>query len=246
MDQKSIIEKIKALLTLAEDAGATDSEGETAARMAQLLMSKYGIAEEAVRQAAAAEGHAPKAAPIESERHGKWRSRPTWVGQLMSAVATHNGCYVYWEHVWSDDAMRFLYALRVCGTEHNRELAIALFSLLQEQVERFTKRSCKGKGRTYANNFRLGMVTRLNERLREAAKQAEQEARQEATGSALVLVDKAILARREACNLARKWVQSNGVTLRSHKTYSQRDAEARQHGYREGNKATLHNDRMGA
>jgi hypothetical protein len=247
MDTQKIIEKVRALLNLSEDAGASEAEGETAARMAQLMMAKYGIAQEAVRQAATAEGHAPPKAPIDSVLWGGWKVRTSWLGQLMTASCNVNGCYVYWQHVWDADQARYNYKLRVCGTEHDRQLAIALFELLQEQVNRFTRKECKGLGRTYANNFRHGMVGRLRDRLAEALQQAEQEAKSEVSGSALVLVKTAIVARRESSSLAKGWVKDSlGVKLRSRRTHSRHDSDARSHGYREGDNATLKHDRMGA
>jgi hypothetical protein len=246
MDTKNIIEKIRALLNLAQDAGATEAEGETAARMAQLMMAKHGIAEEAVRQAAAAEGHAPRQAPIDSTLHGYWKARPTWVGGLMASCGKANGCYVYWNQQWDPNNRRYFYALRVCGKAEDRQLTLALFELLQEQVNCFTRRECQGRGRTYANNFRLGMVERLRQRLFEALKQAEQEAEQEAQGAALVLVKNAISVRRESTSMAKQWVKDQlGVQLRKRRTYSRHDQGAHAHGYSEGGKATLNHDRMG-
>lgn len=246
MDTKNIIEKIRALLNLSEDAGASEAEGETAARMAQLLMAKHGIAEEAVRQAAAAEGHAPRKAPIASTQHGSWKARPTWVGQLMTSCAKVNGCYVYWEHQWEPNKRHYIYTLRVCGADQDRELTLALFTLLEAQVNTYTRRECKGRGRTYGNNFRHGMVGRLRDRLAEALQQAEDEAKAETTGAALVLVSNAITVRREASKLAKQWVKDSlGVKLSTRRTSSRHDRGAREHGYSEGGKATLKHDRMG-
>jgi len=244
-DPQKMLAKVRDLLNLADNAGATEAEGETAARMAQILMARHGITEEAVRQAAAADGHAPKAAPIDSELWGSWRARPTWVGRLAVACCQVNGCFVYWDSAYNPNAGRRHYALRVCGTAADREMTLTLLALLKEQVERSSRRCAQGMGRTYVNNFRLGMVGRLHTRLKDAHAQAEREARTETTGAALVIVDRAILARREAAALAKAWITNNGTKLRSRSTREQSDARARAHGAHEGDKATLRHDRVG-
>jgi flagellin-specific chaperone FliS len=244
MDAEKIAKRIADLFALAGDGGASAHEAEAATRAAQALMAKHRITEAAVRAAAAAEGGAVRPEPVNCTRHGEHKSKVTWLGQLMMACGRANGCTIYWDAQWSTGQGRYLYSLTVVGAESDRQLTIMLYDLLVEQINRSTRRECRGEGRTVANNFRLGMIDRIGRRLHQANQQAEREAIEEASGAALVLVKSAITERKQAIDRARGWLAEQGVILRQKRSYNRQDADARARGFVEGGRVTLKHDRV--
>jgi hypothetical protein len=243
MNTDSIIEKIKALLNLADNSGASSEEAETAARLAQVLMSKHSITAAAVAEARKAEGFAPPPAPNGYATVDCWTKRPVWVGSLGQHCAKANGCYVYWH--WGAEG----HELRLCGPDDDRRMAEQLMHLLIAQVNRCARREGKGRGRTYANSYRRGMVQRLGERLTEALREAEKDAKQLAQGepgAALVLVSKAIVTRREQPKQVKLWVEQQVGKLTTRRASRSRyNNDGWQAGRAAGDRATLGHDRVG-
>lgn len=239
MNVENILSKITALLALAENPGASSEEAETAARIAQILMARHQIDAAAVAEARRAEGLHDAPLPIDTAVVGTYKARPAWLGALVATVAKVNGCFAHW--CW----IRGAYELRVAGPEDDRRLAEQLILLLVAQVERCTRTHAKGKGRTYANSFRHGMVQRLGERLRDAQREAAEAARRESTGSALVFVGHALARRDAQPALVAKWVESQLGKLEAAPSHKVRyDAGAWAEGRKHGNAAALAHDRM--
>ncbi len=243
---ESIIEKIKGLLRLAGDGGATAAEAETAAAVAQKLITQHRIRPEALRDEPT-EGSAEDTRPIDTQSIGSFSKRPTWAGILARSVAETNGCYVYWAQVWVEGKGR-MFNLICVGAEEDRFICEALLHMLMAQVDAAVKREGKGMGRTWANNFRIGMVQRIGERLRRSKNEATAQAREEAAkqgGTAIVALNRAIEVHGNAARRAEEWTRAGGTKLSKRSTRYASNAFARKRGREAGEKATLNHDRFG-
>ncbi|MCP4244714.1 MAG: DUF2786 domain-containing protein [bacterium] len=236
-DRDAVMKKIQGLLTLSENAGASAHEAETAANLAAVLMAKHAIDGAAVEAAREAEGHKVPPAPNGFSVLETQRRRVTWTGRLANQCAQVNGCDMYWN--WT----QYGYEIRIVGPETDRDMTEALYHLLHAQVNRFAKQALGD--RTFKNNFRLGMVSRLGQRLKQGLREAEDQARAACTGSALVVVGNAIQKRQDQRREVRVWLESQVGKLAVGKaSKAAYDARGYDEGQSAGNRATLRNDRL--
>lgn len=95
-----------------------------------------------------------KAVPI----HGDYRARrSTWKGVLACDIGKHNGVYTVW----------YGGILTLTGAESDILITKYLFDFCVREVEAITKKECKGLGKTYANNFKLGCIYTIGKKLRQ-------------------------------------------------------------------------------
>jgi hypothetical protein len=195
----AVIAKVRKLLALADDAGATEGEATNAAAAAQRLIELHRLdvatleagegdapplPEETIVNEPLIEGGAPTAKRIVS-----------WRGQLTGGIAKSNGCRHYW-HVESGKGVH----LRIVGPASRLASVRYLYAYLSHEIDRLGTEAARGNGRAYGNAWRLGCAQRVSERLRESVKAARVEARTRAkadSGAALARLDNA-LARIES------------------------------------------------
>ncbi len=176
-----ILRKIRGLLKLGESDNP--NEAASAVAMAQRLMERHSIGEAALALSE------PTAEPDEEVRSfedplgasGSWRSR------LAQALAKANGC-----SIWRSGNQ-----LRLIGRPSGAEKVRYLFAYCSKEVDRITRRNTRGEGRTYANNYRIGMVDAIAKAIESERESARAEMRSEAAErgtSALVAINSAIVA----------------------------------------------------
>jgi hypothetical protein len=196
MHDPKMIEKIKKLLNLARDGGATEHEAALAMDRAQSIMLAHGLSMATI-EAGGGTGESR-----EKRREGG-RAHKEWMRGIMAALAQTSFVTVInaeW-HVkkddddWAERKRRFGYDLI------GRESAVVQVRLMHEYLVRTVDRMARERGTPTDEAFKAGMGERIEERLRqrheEALERQAQEAREAkarqahpgaATGNALVVV----------------------------------------------------------
>lgn len=229
MTREEAIQKALKLMKLAESSNV--HEAALAAQRAQELLMRFEISQEVLD----AEGTGPreKEEPIamEAEPLEKPSGRlATWKSYLAGALGKANQCRTFCQMKYGQASIVIL------GRTTDARTVRYLYSLMCSEVERLTKANTKGMGRTYANNFRMGVVDAIAEKLREADEHAKEQMRQEVVNNATALmrVDQAIARRDAKAEEVDAYVKSNLKTSSSR--YSHRsDQQARSHGREVGN-----------
>jgi hypothetical protein len=202
VDQAALLGKVRKLLTLAGDKGATEGEASNAAAAAQRLIEQHRLDTALLDEAP---DEAPQAdEPIEDavDPLDTLNSRVAWRGSLASGIARANGCKMYW-HGGRE--------IKVIGAPTRVAAVRTLYAWLSREVDRLGRDAARGQGRAWGHAWRVGCAARLGERLAEAARAgvAEAKARAVGDGVALVRVERAlaridVVAERERVNAWQK------------------------------------------
>lgn len=224
MTREEAIQKALKLMKLAESNNV--HEAALAAQRAQELLLRFEISQEVID----AEGTGPreKEEPIamEAEPLEKPSGRlATWKSYLAGALGKANQCRTFCQMKYGQASIVIL------GHTTDARTVRYLYSLMCSEVERLTKANTKGMGRTYANNFRMGVVDAIAEKLREADAHIKETMRQEVANNetALVKVDQAI-ARREARDEEVSAFVKSKLRVSSTRSNYRSDQQARAHG----------------
>jgi len=241
---EKIIDKIQKLLRLAESADV--NEAAAAAGKAQQIMEAHNIdlamlpaeddgspVEEEVRQFDGDEAlHA-------SARVASWQS------QLSHRIAKSNGCSTFLGYTFDQAQGKYLRTLGIVGRPSDVATVRYLFQYLKAEIDRLCKASARGKGRTWANSFRLGAVHEVGRRLKEAKVAARDEARAKVEAldgdptTALARLDTALARIDQRLNETKDWMKEN-MNLRSNRARAtQRDWDAYSAGREAGSGISL-------
>ncbi|WP_410499683.1 DUF2786 domain-containing protein [Chitinibacter sp. S2-10] len=130
MDKATAISKIRKCLALSKSAN--EHEAAAALKMAQKLMAEFGVDDDTLLAAEAAEA---------SAKAGAKNSPAIWENNLAHIVANAFGCRLIFSQGWSAGAWKFI----GCGA--SAEVAQYAFEVLFRQVKKeraaFTKTECK-------------------------------------------------------------------------------------------------------
>lgn len=181
MDDK-ILDRVKKLLRLS--AGTNNpNEAAAAAAAAQKLITEHDLGvvtldDASVQYAATRDASEPIAEENVVLPGGKLHA---WEASLLSSVCRNHNARLLWvrNKMWVGGTDRS-HGYTILGTEKDRATVVYLFHYLRRQVDEITIASCKGLGRTFANNFRLGMVDTIREALAAASRQSRTEVPQAA------------------------------------------------------------------
>lgn len=213
MNEK-IIDKIRKLLRLAESSDV--NEAATAAGAAQRLMEAHQIDQAMV---ALEDEDAPTGSgedePIrqfdDEEALHVWARLASWKLQLTWAVASVNGCRTFQGYTWDKSKGRSMRTIGIVGRPSDVATVRYLCTYLLAEIDRLCKSASGGKGRTWANCFRLGAVHEVRRRLQEAKRRARMEARAKLQGNikALVRLDKALANIDGRCEEIDAWMKEH-------------------------------------
>lgn len=175
-----IIEKIAALLRLAENAG-TAAEAENAAAHAARLMAQYRV-DAAEVGASGVEPEEPIHCATEALYEEDARAT-TWLGVLALGIAKSQSCEVWYSR------RGWRRVLRIAGRASDIAAVRYLYAYLSCEIDRLARGAQRSgaiaPGKTAANNFRHGAVSEVIARLK-----SETQAVYTAAGStALATVD---------------------------------------------------------
>jgi hypothetical protein len=228
-----IIDKVRKLLKLSESSNA--NEAALAAAAAQRLIDEYNLSAALL----SVETDEPENEPIEDTlRDGKpldaQKKLQTWRYALADVLAEVNGCQIY----------RYKGSIELTGRKSDTDKVRYLYGYLINETNRLCDRDGEGCGRTWRNNYRIGVVDTIALRLREEHNKFKNQAREQVSSDsvALVKVDKA-LARIDARRTdAEDWLDKNR-NIRHRMTSAKGDELARLLGRIAGQSITIGNAR---
>ena len=214
-DQTKTIDRIRKLLALANDKGATEAEAATAMRIAQQLMMEANLSAATIE----ASGHRAEG---RARNNVENKAPYKWMRDLMATLCRIN--MVSYAETWNrlNHTNQFT-GYDLIGRESNVAAVTAMYEYLLGAIDRITKADM-GEGANTLNkeghSFRLGCAQRLMDRVTdEHRRQVEEQARaaREAnaasrhpasSGNALVIVmhdmekDEEMLNRDMRCGFA--------------------------------------------
>ena len=202
---QDVISKIRKLLLLAGNDGATEAEAETAMAMATFLMTKHGI--ESVDATHSDVGR----------DEIDFLKNPVYQGSVVYAAAVLNACRSY-VNITPDGYKLY----RVVGEKHNREACKLMYEYLCKEVEKFYKIYLP-KGMTqrdranFRRTFKFACARRLSMRAKEIVRelQTNEQIAQEHTGSTALVVSDYFTNQ---LNEIGKWLTGQGITLVTRKS----------------------------
>lgn len=193
-DQDRITARVRKMLALANDSGATEGERENALRMAHATLAKYNLSLNQAQAAADPRG-----------RHtAEMFSRP-WSRQIAASVAKLFFCAYAYQAPGPKRVGKHYFIGKATNGAAAEEMARFLIDGVQS--ESWTQARRRGEDSTFARAFCLGAALAINARVTQMMTKPTEEAVPE---QALVLVDyyKQELVANEA------WI-SNNMKLRS-------------------------------
>lgn len=219
MNNDQALDKIRKLLRL----GESNNENESAAAIAaaQKLMDKHNISEMMLNI------NKPDTEQIDSPSDPLWKgkhSRSQWRSRLASILANANSCKIYLR----------VPDIHVVGRPSDISSVRYLFAYCESEIERLSSRYKNGK--SWANNYKMGVCDAIESKLKEARTEARNELmleRGSEAGAAIVRID-------NRGTEVIKWMQSN-MRLGQGKTFGkqQHDSSARAAGQRDGSNINL-------
>lgn len=170
MDNESVINKIKGLLSKTVDNGCTVEEAAASFAVAQKFLEKFRLTLADVESYEVDE-------PIENfgDMSGEWTERLSdWKSSLANALAINNFCRVY---LWTSYVGRkqSRKSVKIIGRKSDVEITNYLFVFMSNEIERLCKIEQKrtgGYGKTWSNSFKLGAVAAISAKLATAKKEA--------------------------------------------------------------------------
>ena len=241
MTDSATLAKVQKLLRLATSSNA--NEAALAAAKAQELIDKHQLAQVLLDL----DGAEPTkglddepivdfhkaGAPLDSQKQlHRWR------GYLAGVVARSNACKIYYSG--GDIAL--------IGRPSDAETVRYLYGWLSRETERLTSELGQGMGRTWRNNFRLGVVDTIARKIHEQRAQFERETRAAAkaeNSTALVRVNQALVKIEERRASVEAWTKANIKLYSSGGSSATYNPSARQSGRDAGESIAVGGARKG-
>ena len=231
MNIDQAIDRARKLFALA--ASDNPHEAASAAAKAQEILDRHEISQAMldtdnnVEDDETVENFKDKDAPIDSGR-----SIATWKACLAKALAEANQCKVY---TWSNGQR----SIEIIGRPSDVQKVRYMYAYLVHEVDRLVKRDARGCGRTWANNYRLGVVDTLGKAIAATREKVAKDMRAKAANPhALVRVDNALAKLDERADAVDLFAKVH-LNLRSTTRYARSDKGARQLGREAGKEIRL-------
>ena len=206
-----IIDKIKKLLALAQDDGATEGERDNALRMAHAFLAKHNLSMASLEE------------PEEERQriHEEFYGRP-WAKTVAHSVAKLFFCKYY---IMSSGKKNMIHHYFV-GKESNSITALGMARYLVDSIRKEAARQMRARGETIAwrRSFATGAANRIQSRVWDIQQAANQQKGSMGTGLVLADVYKMELEANEA------WLKAQGTELTTSKGRGKRAGD----GYHEG------------
>ena len=200
-DINNVLDKVQKLLALAQSDNV--NEAALATKMAQKLMHKHNLTSCMVENYNPNEEEIIDFTQLGQPLAFFNKKASTWKIQLSMVVATANHCRIYVNNA-SDGQSCF----GLVGRRIDAQVVRYLYHYLVSEIDRLAKRDGRGKGKTWANNFRMGAVFAIKERLEEAVKETIVEMT-ETSGASLMVRTKAIAKMKERGDSTQRWLEEN-------------------------------------
>jgi hypothetical protein len=236
---------LKAMKLLRLSQSNYPEEAAIAAQRAQEILDRYEITH-AMLQDAEKEPHEPGEEIINFESKGAslsdmGKNKQRWKSILAGHLAKANGCFIYTNTTYICNRKS---TLEIVGRPSDAEKVRYLFPLLCNEVERLTVREGSGCGKTWRNQFRLGVIHTIGIKLSEARKQTFENMKSEYSNNttALVRLDQALA--KVACRYsdAAQFAKKN-LKLTYTKSNVRSDRGAYNHGIETGKEISINSAR---
>lgn len=224
MSTQDIIEKIKGLLRLAKSIDV--HEAAAAVKAAENLIAKFRIdeAELNINQDQKSEPIEDVNVIYESARRISWKSA------LAIVLSEHYGCAIFNDCIYdaSKSKLGKINRYRLVGHQSDLDLTRFMFGWITAEIERLTKRNCKGDGHIASSSYAQGAVVGIHSQLNAAKLQAKIAASESNQTTALATLDNRLAESKD--------VLSRLHTLNKQKQYSKRhiDVDAYDQGLAAG------------
>lgn len=249
MTHEEAISKAIRLLKLAQSDNP--HEAALAAAKAQEIIDRYkltGLSAESELPGGAKEPEEPIRNfedPLDYAKSGEGKNLSRWKVSLASVLAKANQSRIYTSQVYDKAFATRTPVIRIVGRPSDVETVRYLYQYLVNEVERLTKVHAKGNGKTWANNFRYGVVDEIRDRLEAQRNETAQKMKKEieAFGApdaqvAIVRVNQGLIKLEKQGEDVQTWMDEN---LDLKKTYarSRSDFGAREAGRQAGKSIQL-------
>lgn len=236
MNHTDAIDKVVRLLRLAKSDNP--HEAALAAAKAQEIIDRHKLSASDLGEGTGASlADEPiadfKAAPLE-----EGSSIASWKSRLAMVIAGANQCRVYLNRGHGA-------GIAIVGRASDAEAVRYLYAWLVREVDRLADRDGAGLGRTWRNNFRIGVVETIASRLRAQKEETRAAVKDEARAvnpNAIVRVEQAIARVEEKDRAVDVWLQKN-LRLRTTRSTSRYNSSARDAGRRAGHEISFNGTR---
>lgn len=228
----NVLDKVRKLLRLSQSSNA--NEAALAAAKAQELIDRHNL-----DTAMLALDNAEPTKGLDDEPIVNFKDAPLdtpkqldrWRGALAMVIGGANAC-----KIWANGP-----TLMIVGRPSDAETVRYLYGWLSREVERLATEQGMGMGRTWRNNFRLGVVDTISAKIRQQREDFEQSARAAAAtdSTALVRVNQGLARVVERSVSVSKWVKSNMHLVSRGGGRSNYDRAARDAGREAGKSISL-------
>jgi hypothetical protein len=226
MTPQEAMAKASKLLKLSESSNP--NEAALAAQRAQEILTRYKIDATMLSMDSGIETPEEPIGRGETLEEGRVQIAG-WKLRLASKIAFANSCRAYQSGP----------AIGIIGRPSDIEKVRYLYAMLSIEIEALTKRDAKGKGRSYATEYRYGVVAAIADKLSQAKAKVAETMRQEAANEqGLVRLNKALERLQNKDDAVDAWVRQN-MRFRSKTSYSRGNGEARAAGYAAGQSIQL-------
>jgi len=177
-EKNRILSRVRKMLALANDAGATEGERDNAMRMAHATLAKYNLDLASAEASGKRNDDEPR-----GSHEATFYGRP-WARQVCKSAADLFFCeYVYTGATKGKDTRHYF-----IGRESNSITAAEMAQYLVESIAREARRAARDAyaGNTYLRSFALGAAARIRERVREIIAASRSQA-SSGPGTAIVL-----------------------------------------------------------
>lgn len=236
MNTAAVIDKVRKLLRLA--GSPNEHEAALAAAKAQELIDQHQL-QTALLSIDESTTTSSDDEPITNFADSPLDVSPAyarWRATLAVGIASHNGC-----RIWRQGGH-----LMIVGRPSDADAVRYLFGWLAGEVERLATENGAGKGRTWRNNFRLGVIDTILRKLREQHRQWLDSTRAEATkANALVVVNKALVRIEQRRGQVDAWMKDNLSLSRGRASTARCDYDARNAGRAAGEGVSVSRSRPG-
>ncbi len=140
--QTQLIEKLQKLLAKAQNSATTPEESATFMAKVQQMMLEHNLDYQALEQKE----------EIESGFDPLDQTKTKWKQGLACFIASFHGCMAY---------IALDKSIVIVGKPKNVSIARMLYLYCSNEIERLSKELCKGRGKSFANNFKVGCMSAI-------------------------------------------------------------------------------------
>lgn len=217
MSEEKIIGRVKKMLALANDSGASEGERDNALRMAYNLIAKYNLSMSSI------ESHGEESRVDES---GSFRGQP-WVVSVVSSVAQLFFCKYYFV---KKKGMN--YDHHFVGKDSNAVTARYMAEFVVTSIIAQGRKESRaiGESSAWRRSFFMGAADRIRSRIIELRKEEGDSNKKDVASGGTSLVLASVYDSERKAN--EDWLASQGVSLRTKKITSK--VAAHMSGYSSG------------